>query len=87
MPVVAYAFHEHVAIDKLNEYYLASLSAPYETRTVGCRRCALAFAVLLVDRYDKRNAIHIESLRRLIEQDCIGGLHRDEYKLDVELVS
>jgi hypothetical protein len=85
MPVVALAFHEHLAMEKLNDYYRSpNASARSETRAITCQNCGLSFAVLLVNRDDKQNASYIENLRNLIGADCIRGLHRDEYKLDVE---
>ena len=88
MPVVALAFHEHLAMEKLNDYYRSpNASARSETRAIACKNCSLSFAVLLVNRDDKQNARHVDNLRNLIETDCIGGLHRDEYKLSVDWAS
>jgi hypothetical protein len=88
MPVVALAFHEHLAMEKLNDYYRSpTASARSETRAIACRNCALSFAVLLVNRDDKGNANYIDNLRNSIAADCIGGRHRDEYKLNVDWAS
>ena len=88
MPVVALAFHEHLAMEKLNDYYRSpNASARSETQAIACKNCSLSFAVVLVNRDDKRNARHVDSLRNLIETDCIGGLHRDEYRLSVDWAS
>lgn len=88
MPVVALAFHEQLAIEKLNEYFRSpEASARSESRAVDCKNCALTFAVVLVNRNDKRNAKYLDLLKRSIEADCIGGLHRDEYELNIALVS
>jgi hypothetical protein len=88
MSVVALAFHEHLAMEKLNDYYRSpNASARSETRAIACKNCSLSFAVLLVNRDDKQNAQHVDKLRNLIETDCIGGLHRDEYKLNVDWAS
>jgi len=42
-----------------------------------------SFAIILVNRVDKDNESYPEKLRTLIEEDCIAGLHRDEYVLSV----
>lgn len=83
MPVVALAFHEHLAMEKLNDYYCSpNASARSETRAIACKNCSLSFAVLLVNRDDEQNAKYLDNLRNSIAADCIGGLHRDEYKLN-----
>lgn len=88
MPVIALAFHEQVAMEKVNEYYRSPrASARSETRAITCKSCSLTFAVVLINRDDKRNAIYLQDLKNSIESDCIGGLHQDEYTLNVELVS
>jgi hypothetical protein len=84
MPIVALAFHEHLAMDKLNQYFTAASAAGGESRAISCPKCSLAFAVVLVNREDARNDKYILDLRTLIKDDCIGGLHRDEYTLTVE---
>jgi hypothetical protein len=87
MPIVALAFHEHVAMDKLNRYFESAATAGGETRPINCSKCSLGFAVILVNREDKSNSKHIEDLRKLIEEDCIAGLHKDEYVLTVALLN
>jgi hypothetical protein len=85
MPVVALAFHEHLAMEKLNEYFRSpNVSARSETQAIACKNCSLSFAVVLVNRDDKQNAQYVNKLRNLIETDCIGGLHRDEYNLNLD---
>jgi hypothetical protein len=88
MPVVALAFHEHLAMEKLNDYYRSpNASTRSETRAITCKNCALSFAILLVNRDDNQNANYIDNLRNLIGADCIRGLHRDEYELNVDWAS
>jgi hypothetical protein len=83
MPIVAIAFHEQLAMERLNNYFAAAEAAGGESRAINCQKCSLVFAIVLVNRADKRNPQFIEDLRTLIESDCIGGLHRDEYSLTV----
>jgi hypothetical protein len=81
--IVALAFHEHIAMEKLNRYFTSAATAGGETRPTNCSKCSLGFAVVLVNREDKNNRKHLENLRTLIEEDCIAGLHRDEYTLNI----
>jgi hypothetical protein len=46
MPIVALAFHEHIAMEKLDVYFVAPQSAG-ETRPAKCGKCSLEFAVVL----------------------------------------
>ena len=87
MPIVALAFHEHLALEKLNRYFESAESAGGETRPTTCSKCSLEFAIVLVNRVDERNADYLEELRTLIENDCINGLHRDEYALSSRSVA
>jgi hypothetical protein len=83
--IVALAFHEHIAMAKLNRFFESAATPGGETRPVNCSKCSLGFAVVLINREDKDNPKHLEDLQRLIEEDCIAGLHRDEYALTVTL--
>lgn len=83
--IVALAFHEHVAMEKLNRYFESAVKAGGETCPTNCSKCSLGFAVILVNHEDKNNPKHIEDLRKLIEEDCIAGLHRDEYTLTIAI--
>ena len=81
MPIVALAFHENVAMEKLERYFAAAEAAGGESRAMTCPKCSLAFAVVLVNRRDKRNLTYIGDLQTLIEKDCVSGYHRGEYLL------
>jgi hypothetical protein len=81
MPIVALAFHEHLALEKLNRYFESAEAASGESRPTTCSKCSLEFAIVFVNRADKKNADYLKELRTLIENDCINGLHRDEYAL------
>ena len=80
MPIVALAFHENIAMDRLDRYF--AQPAGGETRPIVCSRCSLGFALVLVNRDDKNNWHYADELLALIEEDCINGLHRDEYVLN-----
>jgi hypothetical protein len=81
MPIVAYAFHEQLAMERLNSYFAADEAANSETRPTYCPKCSLRFGLLLVNRADDKNPGYIEDLRTQIGEDCINTLHRDEYTL------
>ena len=78
--IVALAFHEQIAMEKLDQYFAAHEAAG-ESRAINCPKCSLGFAVVLVNRENKNNLQYIKDLRALIGEDCINGLHRDEYTL------
>jgi hypothetical protein len=83
MGIVALAFHEQIAMEQLNNYF-ASRGGGSESHATTCSKCSLAFAVVLVNRADSHNLKYIDDLRNVIEDDCINGLHKDEYTLSVE---
>jgi hypothetical protein len=52
MPIVALAFHEQIAIEKLNRYFTAGNGAGGDSRAISCPSCSLSFAIVLVNRED-----------------------------------
>jgi hypothetical protein len=87
MPVVALAYHENIAVEKLDRYFAAPSAAGGDSRAITCSKCSLAFAVVLVNRADKSNARYLEELQEVIEKDCVSGYHRGEYTLTVGAAS
>jgi hypothetical protein len=83
MPIVALAFHEELAKERLERYFDSVRTSGGASGCVKCAKCGVSFAIILVNRADKDNAQYPEQLRALIEEDCISGLHRDEYVLSV----
>ena len=83
MSIKAIAFHESVALDKTHEYF-ESPEARFqgETQAGKCVKCSLAFAIVLLVKSDPRNLEYVGHLNAIIGEDCIGGLHKDEYVLD-----
>jgi hypothetical protein len=47
--IVALAFHEQIAMEKLNQYFAAHEAAG-ESRAINCPKCSLGFALVLVNR-------------------------------------
>jgi hypothetical protein len=87
MPVVALAYHENVAVEKLNRYFAAAAASGGDSRATTCSKCSLAFAVVLVNRANKSNARYLGELQAVIEKDCVSGYHRGEYTLTVTSTS
>jgi hypothetical protein len=85
MPILAVAFHEQLAGRKLRELY-ASPQAGAETKqsVIFCTKCLTEFAAVLMDRNDGQNTNRLENLATAIREDCINGIHRDEYVLNAE---
>jgi hypothetical protein len=87
MPIVAIAYHENIAIEELNRYFAAAAASGGDSRATKCSKCALAFAVVLVNRANKGNNRYLEELQEVIEKDCVSGYHRGEYTLTVAAAS
>jgi hypothetical protein len=82
MPVIALAFHGTVAISKLRLHYgSASAATLSASRTIFCSKCHLTFVAVLMNCADPRKEGRLEDLRNIIEEDCINGLHQEEYVL------
>jgi hypothetical protein len=83
MPIHAVAFHEQLAGRKLREFY-ASPQAGTQTKQsiISCSKCLTEFAAILIDHNDEHNTNHLENLATAIKEDCISGIHRDEYVLN-----
>jgi hypothetical protein len=82
MSIKAIAFHESFAIAKLHKYFASAESLEQsDTKDGTCYRCNLAFAIVLVAKSDPRNTEYIGHLKSIIADDCVGGLHQDEYIL------
>jgi hypothetical protein len=81
VPIVALAFHEHLALEKIERYFASGQAASGEARAISCPKCSLSFGVVLVNHNDKKNEKYLIDLRTLVAEDCINGLHKDEYVL------
>jgi hypothetical protein len=46
MPVVALAYHENIAVEKLNRYFATATAAGGDSRAITCSKCSLAFGVV-----------------------------------------
>jgi hypothetical protein len=83
MSIRAIAFHEAIAMEKMDEYFHSPESGiQSETQAGKCVKCNLAFAIILVVKNDPRNQEYIGHLNSMIADDCINGIHRDEYVLE-----
>ena len=82
MPIVALAFHEELARERLNRYFDCVQPAGGAAGCVSCPKCGVPFTLICVNRADEHNMDHSSRMRTLIEEDCINGMHRDEYVLN-----
>ena len=80
MPIVAIAFREELAQERLERYFDSFQPAG---GCVKCPQCRLSFTVIFVNRADRKNADYPDRLAAVIGEDCIHGLHRDEYVLNI----
>jgi hypothetical protein len=83
MSIKAIAFHEAIAMGKMDEYFHSPESeVQSETQAGKCVKCNLAFAIVLTVKSDPRNPEYVGALNSMIADDCINGLHKDEYVLE-----
>jgi hypothetical protein len=84
MPVVAIAFHDSVAQEKLHELFATDeIVARSITKTLTCPKCKVLFAVVLPQKEDPRNDWFVDALQVIICEDCINGIHKEEYAYEV----
>jgi hypothetical protein len=80
MPVVAIAFHNAVAPDKLNDLFSSDeVVSRSQTKSINSPKCGLFFAVVVTQKDDTRNDLFVEGLRIVIGDDCDNGIHNEEY--------
>ena len=79
MGIRAIAYHESVAMERLEKYFNGESSSGAGSSATKCDSCNLTFAVVLPARDHPENARYILDLRRLISVDCINGMHQEEY--------
>jgi hypothetical protein len=83
MGIRAIAFHEVIAMEKIRERFGAPESQrQIEMQQGKCVKCNLAFAIVLLVKFDRKNPEYIGHLNSIIADDCTGGHHKDEYVLD-----
>jgi hypothetical protein len=83
MTVRAIAYHESIAMEKLEEYFRSpTTQRSTSTRAAKCSKCNLTFAVIVTEANDARNFDYVDQLQAIITDDCRSGLHQDEYVLD-----
>jgi hypothetical protein len=83
MSIRAIAFHESLALEKLEDFFTSPESHTLaETQALACSKCNLTFAAVLVASGHPKNPGYIARLNAMIEEDCINGMHQGEYVLD-----
>jgi hypothetical protein len=81
MGISAIAYHESVAMERLEKYFDGETGSLSDSTSTKCHRCETVFAVVLPARGHPDNARYVRDLTRLISEDCINGMHQDEYVL------
>jgi hypothetical protein len=83
MPVLAVAFHQDVALDRLHEFFASpEVQRRATTQSCECSKCGLVFAIVLTQKSDPRNDASFGALCERIAEGCDVGIHEDEYVLD-----
>lgn len=83
MGIRAIAYHESVAMERLEEYFHGESSSLAGSTIAKCDGCNLAFAIVLPARDHPNNDRYILELRRLISEGCIDGF-QEEYVFESE---
>jgi len=83
MSIRAIAFHESLAVEKMEDLFTSPESQTLaETQTLMCSKCNLGFAAVLVAKGHPQNTEYLARLNMMIEEDCINGIHQGEYVVD-----
>jgi hypothetical protein len=82
MAICAIAYHESVAMERLEKYFDGESGSLSGSTSRKCDRCEIVFAVVLPARDHPDNARYVRDLTRLISEDCINGMHQEEYVLE-----
>jgi hypothetical protein len=87
MRICAIAYHETVAMGRLEKYFEGKNGRFAGSSAAKCEQCNLAFAVVLPTRDDPDNPKYVTRLTQVITEDCINGIHKDEYLLEKPIAS
>ena len=78
MGICAVAYHESVAMERLEKYFDGESGSVSDATSTKCDRCETVFAVVLPARNHPDNARYVRDLTRLVSEDCINGMSRVE---------
>jgi len=79
MSLRAAAFHESVAVARLDELFRSPWNQMFSGTTgTRCPKCGARFAVFHSDREDTDNASYVARLENLISENCDDGKHSAE---------
>jgi hypothetical protein len=82
MALRAIAYHESVAMERLEKYFDGESGSLSGSTSMKCDRCDIVFAVVLPARDHPDNARYVSDVSGLISEDCINGMHQEEYVLE-----
>jgi hypothetical protein len=82
MRMRAIAYHESVAVERLQRYFGKQGASLAGTAATKCENCNLNFAILLPSRDHPDNPRYILQSTRAVSEDCINGMHQDEHVLN-----
>jgi hypothetical protein len=71
-------------MERLEKYFDGESGSLSDSTSTKCDRCNLAFAVVLPARDHPDNARYLLDLTQLISEDCINGIHQEEYVQESE---
>ncbi len=80
MSLRAWAFHEAISFDRLEELFQSDANALFSGTLAGkCAKCGLRFGIFFPAKDDPQNGEYMVHLQEMIEADCREGAHRGEY--------
>jgi hypothetical protein len=82
MAIRAIAYHESVAMERLEKYFDGESGSLSGSTSTKCYGCDIVFAVVLPARDHPDNAQYVQDLTRLISEDSINGMPQEEYVLE-----
>jgi hypothetical protein len=78
----AIAYHESVAMERLERHFQGEGASRSGTAATKCDKCKLNFAIVLPIHDHPDNAKYILRLTQIISDDRVSGRHHDEYMLE-----
>jgi hypothetical protein len=82
MGIRAIAYHESVAMERLEKYFDGESGSLSGSTSTKCDRCEIVFPVVLPARDHPDNVRYVLELTRLISENCINGMRQEEYVLE-----
>jgi hypothetical protein len=82
MTIRAWAFHQAISFDRLEELLKSDVNQLFSGTLAGrCSGCGLRFGIFFPAKGDPENDKYLAKVQAMILEDCHSGKHRGEYIL------